>query len=59
MKTLKKIVVTTGFLVLYFGVATVDVIAGAVDIATDGKTNLEEKYRKALKSVYGINEEES
>lgn len=59
MKTLKKIVVTTGVLVLYFGVETVDVIAGAVDIVTGGKTNLERKYRKAIKSAFEINEEES
>ncbi len=59
MKTLEKIIVKIGYLMLYFGVATGDMIAGAVDIATDGKTNLEGKYRKALKSVYGINEEES
>ena len=59
MKTLKKIVVTTGYLVLYFGVATVDVIAGAVDIVTGGKTNLERKYREALSSAFEIHEEES
>ena len=59
MKTLKKIVVKAGTLVLYFGVATVDVIAGAVDIVTDGKTNLERKFRKALSSAFEIHEEES
>lgn len=59
MKTLKKIVVKTGTLVLYFGISTVDVIAGAVDIVTDGKTNLERKYRKAISSALEIHEEES
>jgi len=59
MKTLEKIVAKAGTLVLYFGVATVDVIAGAVDIATDGKTNLERKFRKALISALEIHKEES
>ncbi len=59
MKTLKKIVVKTELLVLYFGLKTVEVIAGAVDVVTDGKTDLERKYRKALISALEIHKEES
>ena len=58
MKTLKKIIEKTIILTAYFTCANIDTLAGAVDIVTDGKTNLELKWTKFINSKLKIDEEE-